>query len=363
MYWAGFGFQVWCQLLTHISRVAEDSLLIIDEPEVYLHPDVQRQLLGILRDTGPDILIATHSTEIMGEADPSEIVLIDKSKRAGERLQDVDSVQAAMDMIGSVQNITLTQLARNRKLLFVEGIEDFKRIRRFARQLGFIELSSGTGLTPIESEGFSSWERLPAFVWGIEKTFKSALQIGAIFDRDYWCEEEIQAVRSKLAKNLQLAHIHGRKEMENYLLVPDVLERAIKKAIADRVKRSNENISLSESIEKILTRITKPLKNAAQAQYIKRPLPRSSAEPSSLISSGSFWQSLVLSQRHANSSSTIGRTRCCPSLSTPRSLRSCSGSAGERSLLQYGWRSARTTCSTCRFIRNRSRSIRIRHCT
>lgn len=252
------------------ARVADDSLLIIDEPEVYLHPDIQRQLLGILRDTGPDILIATHSTEIMGEADPSEIVLIDKSKRSGERLQDIDSVQAAMDVIGSVQNITLTQLARNRKLLFVESLDDFKIIRRFARQYGFIELSSGSGITPLESEGFSSWERLPSFVWGIEKAFKSTLCISAIFDRDYWCDEEIDSVCSKLTENLQFTHIHTRKEIENYLLVPDVLERAITKAIVDRAKRTAEDIAPLEPIEKILSRITEPLKNEIQAQYIEK---------------------------------------------------------------------------------------------
>lgn len=70
LYWAGFGFQIWCQLLTHISISSNDSLLIVDEPEIYLHPDVQRHLLSILRDAGPDIVIATHSSEIMGEADP-----------------------------------------------------------------------------------------------------------------------------------------------------------------------------------------------------------------------------------------------------------------------------------------------------
>jgi energy-coupling factor transporter ATP-binding protein EcfA2 len=71
LYWAGFGFQIWFQLLTHILRSYQASLIVVDEPELYLHPDVQRQLLGILRDTGPDVLIATHSTEIMSEADPS----------------------------------------------------------------------------------------------------------------------------------------------------------------------------------------------------------------------------------------------------------------------------------------------------
>jgi hypothetical protein len=48
IYWVGFGFQIWCQLLTHLSRAAENALVVVDEPEVYLHPDVQRQLLAHL---------------------------------------------------------------------------------------------------------------------------------------------------------------------------------------------------------------------------------------------------------------------------------------------------------------------------
>jgi energy-coupling factor transporter ATP-binding protein EcfA2 len=59
LYWAGFGFQVWCQLLTHVLRESDATVLIVDEPEMYLHPDVQRQLVSILREAGPDILAAT----------------------------------------------------------------------------------------------------------------------------------------------------------------------------------------------------------------------------------------------------------------------------------------------------------------
>ena len=117
LYWAGFGFQVWCQLLTHVARAKESSLLIVDEPEVYLHPDVQRQLLAILRELGSDVLLATHSSEIMAEADPGEIVLVDKRSQSSERLKDVDGVQRALQSVGSIQNITLTALARNRRVL------------------------------------------------------------------------------------------------------------------------------------------------------------------------------------------------------------------------------------------------------
>jgi energy-coupling factor transporter ATP-binding protein EcfA2 len=193
IFWAGFGFQIWCQLLTHISISKEATILIVDEPEIYLHPDVQRQLLGILRETGPDILIATHSSEIMGEADPSEILLIDKRKRSAERLKDVEGVQAALDAVGSVQNITLTLLARNRRVLFVEGLYDFQIIRKFAKKIGLIELSTGIGLTPMESGGFSSWDRIKVLSMGIEKTLGSPLKISAIYDHDYFpdCQRSV----------------------------------------------------------------------------------------------------------------------------------------------------------------------------
>jgi len=53
LYWSGFGFQVWCQMLTHILRSADSDLLVVDEPDIYLHPDIQRQLVAILRVTFP----------------------------------------------------------------------------------------------------------------------------------------------------------------------------------------------------------------------------------------------------------------------------------------------------------------------
>ena len=162
LYWAGSGFQIWCQLLTHISRCSASDLLVVDEPEVYLHPEVQRQLLGILRDQHPDILLATHSVEIMSEADPSEILLINKSHRSARRLHDIEGVQQAIDNIGSIQNITLTELARNGRILFVEGIDDYRIIRRFARILdtAYAHGSGRESLPPDVEVGVRAGERV-----------------------------------------------------------------------------------------------------------------------------------------------------------------------------------------------------------
>ena len=58
--------------------------------------------------------------------------------------------------MGSVQVITLTQLARSRKVVFVEDMADFGVLKRFADRLGLKELASGADLTPAASEGFTS---------------------------------------------------------------------------------------------------------------------------------------------------------------------------------------------------------------
>ncbi|HVH75814.1 MAG TPA: AAA family ATPase [Stellaceae bacterium] len=269
LYWVGFGFQIWCQLLTHLSRAKGSALIIVDEPEVYLHPDVQRQLLGIVRDIDTPAFMATHSSEIMSEADPDEIVLVDKRRRSGERLKDISGVQKALDVVGSAQNITLTALARSRRVLFVEGDNDFRVLRRFARRLGMRELGAGVDITALESGGFGSWERVTILASGIADVLGSPLIIAAIYDRDYFCQEYIDEVLRRLSEQLKLAHVHQRKEIENYLLAPAALDRAIAQATSERGS-GDRSPSPALDAAALLREITDPLRDSIQSQVLAR---------------------------------------------------------------------------------------------
>ena len=271
LYWSGLGFQVWCQLLTHISRCNQSNLLIVDEPEVYLHPEVQRQLVTILREVKPDILLATHSVEIISEADPSEILLVDKNKRSAQRLNDIQGVQQAIDNIGSIQNVLLTELARNRRILFVEGTRDYKIIRRFAKNLGYDKLASGSGLTPFESGGFDSWQKVQGLAWGLREAIGTDVKIATVYDRDYRCDDECKKLESDLEREIELAYFHKRKEIENYLLSTITLVRAVENAIKDRAQRRGEkNPKINLKIQPILNSLTSQYKSESQGQYISK---------------------------------------------------------------------------------------------
>lgn len=269
LYWTGLGFQIWCQLLTHIARCSNADLLVVDEPEVYLHPEVQRQLLDILREVSPDILLATHSVEILSEAEPNEILLVDKKKRSARRVNDIEGIQNAIDNIGSIQNVTLTELARNGRLVFVEGLDDYKIIRRFAKILGHSELASGSGLTPVESGGFGSWKNIEALAWGFERTLGPRIKICAIYDRDYRSEEEIASLINSLGNKIDLIHFHKRKEIENYLLCPPALDRAIRKAIMNRSSIAQKSINIEINLTMILETISEEFKLESQENYAR----------------------------------------------------------------------------------------------
>ena len=136
--------------------------------------------------------------------------------------------------------------------------------------MGFQELASGNDLTAFESGGFSSWDKVKALSWGLSKTLEADIQIAAVYDRDYFCDEEIEEIKTKLSKDLRLSHIHSRKEIENYFLVPSVLDRVLEKSIDERERRSGASIERSLSAADILEDVTNLFRSSIQGQYISK---------------------------------------------------------------------------------------------
>jgi hypothetical protein len=268
LYWAGFGFQVWCQMLTFIVEGKQASLLAIDEPDIYLHSDLQHQLLTILKEAGPDILIATHSTELVSGADPNDIVVVTKRTRSGRRLRDPSQLQTVFRTLGSNLNPTLTQLAKTRRALFVEG-RDFQIIAWFAERLGNQRVANRSQFAVIPADGFNP-QKVGDVSAGIEATLGAPIIKAAIFDRDYRCGDEVKTIAKELAAECRLVHIHSRKEIENFLLVPSVLERAVCARLEDRAKRTGTVTRLAHSLTAILSELTDAMRRDVQSQSLTR---------------------------------------------------------------------------------------------
>jgi hypothetical protein len=266
LFWSGFGFQVWCQLLTHLDRGRESTMIVVDEPEIYLHPDLQRQLLDILFSLGPAIIMATHSAEMIGAADPRDILLIDKKARSAKRLANEETVQQVLDLIGSVHNVTLTRIAKHRRVLFVEG-KDYSVLTKFARIAGHAELALARDLPVVTSDGFSNWPKIRDTAWGIKKILAGPFCVASVLDRDYRSDEEVEAIRRALESETDLAIILRAKEIENYLLIPHVLSKAINGEAHKKHKQQEGKICDEHLLAKKLIEITDPMANEIRSQY------------------------------------------------------------------------------------------------
>jgi energy-coupling factor transporter ATP-binding protein EcfA2 len=263
IFWAGFGFQVWCQMLTFIVKNKNVSLFLIDEPDIYLHSDLQRQLLTLLKNLGPDILIATHSTEIITEADPDDILLINKRALSAKRLKDPSQLKVIFGSLGSNLNPIMTQLAKTKRALFVEG-KDFQILSQFARLAGFNETANRSDFAVIPAEGFNP-QKVKYYLQGIEVTLGHSITSAVVFDRDYRSKKECKIIKAKLNNSTDFVHILERKEIENYLLTPAILQRAIGRRIARTKNRKVD--TFRENVKELLLHFTDKMKADVFGQF------------------------------------------------------------------------------------------------
>lgn len=267
IFWAGFGFQVWCQMLTHLIQSGDKSLFMIDEPDIYLHSDLQRQLLGLLRNLGPDIIIAIHSTEIISEADSDDIILINKSKRDGKRIKHPSQLWEVFSALGSNLNPILTQLAKTRRAVFVEG-DDFQVISKFAQKLGFSNVGNRSDFAVLSAKGFNP-ERIRSLKAGMEFTLGGKIAVAAIFDRDYRSDGYCAQIERECLNFCDYVTVHKRKEIENFLLVPEAIDRAAARKVHDRSKRAGNTIEYRNCAADIIANFAAENKAYVMAQYLE----------------------------------------------------------------------------------------------
>lgn len=266
IFWAGFGFQVWCQMLTHIIQGNDASIFLIDEPDIYLHSDLQRQLIGMLRNMGPDILLATHSTEIITEAETDDIVLINKRHKVAQRIRNPSQLETVFKILGSNLNPVLTQLAKTRKVVFVEG-KDFQILAKFAKKLGVDDVGNRDEFAVVPVEGFNP-ERIHVLKVGMETTLGGKIATAAILDRDYRSDVERALIAKECSCFCELVAIHECKEIENFLLVPAAINRAAVRRISDQSKRSGYAMEYLSDAATLLDDFALRKKSYVMSQYL-----------------------------------------------------------------------------------------------
>lgn len=221
----GSGLQLWLQIMWFLARTNGCKLIILDEPDIYMHSDMQRKVLEIVKNRYEQVIIATHSLEIISRVDPENILEINKKDKTMHYATDSKSVQKIIDDIGGVQNLSLINLGRARKCLFVEGDEDIK----YLNTLNEILFGKQLDIPIIPYGGFYKISQ----IYGVANLFysetKNQIKCYALADKDFRDDRIIEKVKHNAEKEHLLLHIWDRKEIENYFIIPEVLFEFIPK--------------------------------------------------------------------------------------------------------------------------------------
>ncbi len=154
--WAGDGFQIWVQLLWHLYRAEGASTVVLDEPEVYLHPDLQRRLVRLLDTLGSQIILASHSADVISEAPDGGVLWVDRRQRIARRATSQHTLSALSASLGNSYNLALARSMRARLVLVCDA-EDTRVIRALARQVGAINLPDEQAVSVVPLREPSNW--------------------------------------------------------------------------------------------------------------------------------------------------------------------------------------------------------------
>ena len=225
--WMGHGLQMWLQTIWFVAKTPADATVVLDEPDVYMHPDLQRKLYRLITARFAQAIVATHSVEIMAEADPSDILIINNKRKRSQYANSEPGVQILIDQLGGIHNVHLARLWNAKKVLLLEG-KDLGILKTFHGKL-FPNADTPLDAIPnLSIGGWGGWAQAMGSSMALKNAVGDRITTYCIFDKDYHTTEE-QTERYDQAKERTISlHIWERKEIENYLLDEHVIARLIK---------------------------------------------------------------------------------------------------------------------------------------
>jgi hypothetical protein len=170
-------------------------------------------------------------------------------------------VQEVIDALGGIQNLHLARLWSARRFLIVEG-NDLSLLDPIHRAL-FPDSSLALQNIPSgETQGWSGWERAVGAARAMRRAFGETLQIYCLFDPDYRTTDAIRERYERSALERIRTHVWGRKEVENFLLIPGAINRVA-------MSRVGENAPSVEGIQAQIDRIVDDLREETSAAVVE----------------------------------------------------------------------------------------------
>jgi len=214
----GSGFHQTLTLLAFLYGY-EPTTILLDEPDAHLHVNLQREILDFFKrkslERSVQFLIATHAEEFVRGVDACQIISL--LSQVPTRIPSTPEVLRAMS---EVSNEEITRVMASPYILYVEGESDERILRAWAEQCGgqnaidkiCFKTMGGGGKENMKDKADEHYSALQQIIPSVKRLM--------LFDFD------TAGTYHPPPDNPGLAE-WKRKNIENYLLVPDVWKRSV----------------------------------------------------------------------------------------------------------------------------------------
>jgi hypothetical protein len=222
--WAGDGMQIWVQLLWHIFRAQHSATIVLDEPEVYLHPDLQRRLVRLLGTTSAQVILASHSTDVVAEAPADGILWVDRRAGGAVRAKSKRVLSDLSSSLGSSFNLALARSMRAQLVLAVD-CDDLRVIRALARQIGATCIADEQCVSLLPLRDTSKWAGIDSIGESLRSVLPLNVPSAVLLQAAYRSEQFNGELCRQLTAASLSVEVCKSPEIENYLLDPSTVSR------------------------------------------------------------------------------------------------------------------------------------------
>ncbi|MGG0570056.1 AAA family ATPase [Priestia megaterium] len=211
-------------------NIDKKFILIIEEPEVYLHPSLQRKMINVLNQlsTSNQVFISTHSPIVVSQLNQQELVCIKKDKGITQKI-DSDPTFIINEL-----GIRPDDIFQYTKILFVEGPDDKTLVESIINKLGKKDIIDSSLINSLKIVDVGGIDTLNFYanakiLNAMNHIHNSNYQFWIMVDSDGYSKKEVQ---SRIEKNVSsLSNVYNPENLlildeyaiESYFIDPYIL--------------------------------------------------------------------------------------------------------------------------------------------